>query len=267
MARFAWVRKTLGLIAALGAFAAMLWYVPKRQVPQDVLDPAERFGIEDAARKTLAQALGGGFFLLTAYFTWRTVRAAEDNLRVSQGNLRISEDKQISERFAKASEGLGSEKLAVRLGGIYTLERIVRDSKADADSVIELLSAFVREARPLRSPSIADSSQSLPTDVQAALTALGRCNPHRSSNVRIELFRTDLTRADLYQANFAGANLTRSNLINADLMGANLSGADLIGAHLTGADVSGADFSEAFLVDAELSFSDDDSAVFKGAWY
>jgi hypothetical protein len=37
----------------------------------------------------------------------------------------------IIESFTKAVEQLGSDKLQVRLGGIYTLERITRESDVD----------------------------------------------------------------------------------------------------------------------------------------
>ena len=53
--------------------------------------------------------------------------------------------RRITESFAKAVEQLGSEKLEVRLGGIYSLERISQQSPADYWTVMENLTAFVRE--------------------------------------------------------------------------------------------------------------------------
>ena len=46
---------------------------------------------------------------------------------------------------AKAVEQLGSDKLEVRLGGIYSLERISKESPDDYWTVMENLTAFVRE--------------------------------------------------------------------------------------------------------------------------
>ena len=45
----------------------------------------------------------------------------------------------------RAAMQLGNEKIEVRLGGIYTLERISRESPDDYWVVMETLAAFVRE--------------------------------------------------------------------------------------------------------------------------
>jgi len=40
----------------------------------------------------------------------------------------LTEQGQVTDRYTKAIEQLGSDKLDVRIGGIYALERIARDS-------------------------------------------------------------------------------------------------------------------------------------------
>ena len=45
----------------------------------------------------------------------------------------------------KAIEQLGSDKLDVRIGGIYALERIALDSAKDHPTVMAVLTAFIRE--------------------------------------------------------------------------------------------------------------------------
>jgi hypothetical protein len=69
-------------------------------------------------------------------------------------SYRLNRAGQITERFTRAIDQLGSDKLDVRLGGIYALERIARDSSEDHPQVIEVLTAYVREhaAWPLKSP-------------------------------------------------------------------------------------------------------------------
>ncbi len=52
--------------------------------------------------------------------------------------------RRITESFSKAVEQLGSDKLEVRLGGIYSLERISKESPDDYRTVMENLTAFVR---------------------------------------------------------------------------------------------------------------------------
>jgi len=51
----------------------------------------------------------------------------------------------VTDRYTKAIEQLGSDKRDVRIGGIYALERVARDSPRDHPTVIEVLAAFIRE--------------------------------------------------------------------------------------------------------------------------
>ena len=59
--------------------------------------------------------------------------------------MQVAQEGQITERFTRAIEQLGSEKMAIRLGGIYALERIANDSDKDYWPIIETLTAYVRE--------------------------------------------------------------------------------------------------------------------------
>ncbi len=162
------------------------------------------------------------------------------NFRVANRNAELAEDKQVTERFSKAIEHIGNtEQIQVRLGGIYSLERIAKDSPDDLWTIIEVLSAFTREAtktdlqkkKPLslaaaallEQPSKVNEYLILPTDIQAAFTVINQIYPNRTTEHQIDLARIDLSRADL-----SGANLSR-----ADLSGAKLSGADLSGTKLS----------------------------------
>jgi hypothetical protein len=51
----------------------------------------------------------------------------------------------VTDPYTKAIEQLGSGKLDVRIGAIYALERVARDSARDHQTVIEVLTAFIRE--------------------------------------------------------------------------------------------------------------------------
>jgi Flp pilus assembly protein TadB len=53
--------------------------------------------------------------------------------------------RRITESFSKAVDQLGSDKLEVRLGGIYSLERISKESPDDYWTVMETLTASIRE--------------------------------------------------------------------------------------------------------------------------
>jgi hypothetical protein len=53
--------------------------------------------------------------------------------------------RRISESYSRGVEQLSSEKMEVRLGGIYTLEHVSRESRDDYWTVMETIAAFLRE--------------------------------------------------------------------------------------------------------------------------
>lgn len=193
---------------------------------------------------------------------------------------------QLTDRFTKAIEQLGYKELDVRLGGIYALERIARDSKEDHPQVVEVLTAYVRVHAPKPEAPASESepqgarpqsAERPDTDVQAALTVLGRRTLAQDATPALDLSSTHLCRANLSQANLGGAwlfgaDLRRANLAGADigrawLFRANLGGANLFGADLREADLRGTDLREANLLGANLPEADLRGAVLGGASY
>jgi uncharacterized protein YjbI with pentapeptide repeats len=322
-----WIKpftKFLWLLPVSAALSWALWRLPQWQVNSyrakfdtKTLDSKDRLKLEEDliaaennARATLAQIIAGTVLLSGLYFTWR-------NIRIGQDNLRITEEGKLTDRFSKAVELLGSKKLDIRLGGIYALERIAMDSRRDHWTVMEVLAAFIREHSPhIPKPQsevkkthqlqnsehrpIAGDPPQLPTDIQTALTVIGRRKgEHDAAMVkdgrpelreRLNLGATSLQNAtlsfaNLSSANFADANLTSASLRAttfaaalmcctrlagadlsvADLSSANLTGADLTGADLTSADLTGADLTGASLSSANLTFANLSGANLSGA--
>ena len=162
-------------------------------------------------------------------FTARNFILSRRTLELSVRTLELTEQGQVTERYSRGIEQLGSEKLDIRIGGIYALERVARDSARDHSTIMEVLATFVREHSretwPEPAPDDHRQERSTRPDVQAALTVIGRNPGHR-----VDLRGADLTRADLTGADLTGADLTGADLIGADLTGADLSGAILWGA-------------------------------------
>ncbi len=227
--------------------------------PQSSVKPTELFSIENEARKTLSQIIGGFIVIVSLILTGA-------NLVITS---RLTESGQITDRFTKAVTQLGDPKLEVRLGGIYALERIAKDSKRDHWSIMEILTAYVREKAKQNIESSPQKIQmkksgskgarnpktplpSVDTDIQAILTVIGRRNVS-SDKGRLDLINTALSEADLSGANLIRAFLSGANLSGAFLSGALLSGANLSGANLSRADLSRADLSGANLITADLS--------------
>jgi Pentapeptide repeats (8 copies) len=171
-------------------------------------------------------------------------------------NFTLSREGQVTDRYTKAIEQLGSDKLDVRIGGIYALERIARDSAKDHTTVMEVLTAFIREhSREQWPPSDAGSPEQerlTRPDVQAAVTVAGRRDAKRDI-LPIDLAGADLTRAHLIRAHLTGARLTGATLTGANLHSATLTGAWLVGAHLTDAHLIRARLTGATLTGANLT--------------
>jgi uncharacterized protein YjbI with pentapeptide repeats len=144
---------------------------------------------------------------------------------------------------------LGSDKLEVRLGGIYALERIARESSKDHWPIMEVLTTFVRVNAPLEAASELPKKPAL--DIQAVLTVLGRTAiTYRQKGEQRHL---DLQATHIAEAHLAGANLQDTDLSEANLQGANLVEATLKGAHLGGANLQVANLQEACLERVDLS--------------
>jgi hypothetical protein len=80
-----------------------------------------------------------------AIVAWAALTQAATARRRHEAQTGADLQRRITENFTKAVEQLGSDKLEVRLGGIYSLERISKESTDDYWTVMENLAAFVRE--------------------------------------------------------------------------------------------------------------------------
>lgn len=188
------------------------------------------------------------------------------SLQATQQQAEIAQQSQYTDRFGKAVELLGSEEVDARLGGIYALERLARDSDRDDPTITEVLSAFVRDRTPAHA-ECKPGNPSLATDTKAALTALTRRSPASVQRTPADLAGACLAGADLYSANLSGANLNSADLTDADLRDVDLTGADLSGAHLNSADLSGADLATAIHDEATITVGAITTTGTKGMWW
>jgi uncharacterized protein YjbI with pentapeptide repeats len=205
-----------------------------------IRDPKDRLSGELAILQFAAQALGGAFLMLGLYFTWR--------------NFHLSAEGQVTDRFNKAVDHLGSEKMEIRLGGIFALARIARDSPSDRSAIYEILAAYIR----MKSPDLDESREVPAADIQAAVTALAR-RPisHHCANQVLDLTGACLRGAELNGGNFANASfrdaeLAHARFYGADVRAANFAGARLQYAYLREARISHSNFTSADLSNASL---------------
>jgi len=226
----------------------------------------------------------------------------------AQETLRLTERGQLTERFTRAIEQLGAtdhegkEKMEIRLGAIYALERIDKESpeRVYHSTIMEVLTAYVRENslrdRAGASTPIAVSPQDskqdkgverekalilprLAADIQAILDVLQRREentvPEKHRVALLDLRGADLRGANLFKANLKKAVLEgvllqeallqEANLFRAYLQEANLRGANLQNAKLEGAILEGAILEGAILENAFLQKTTLQKTILRGA--
>ncbi|MFI6482259.1 pentapeptide repeat-containing protein [Nonomuraea sp. NPDC050663] len=233
----------------------------------DALPAKDRYELATAARQWPWQHLTTAGVLAGLLFTGGGLIYTARTWETGQDTLKATQQQQITDRYTKAVEQLGSAQADVRLGGIYALQRLATDSPRDRDTIREVLASFVRGhdlCTPL--PKSADlPKQCTSTDIMEAAT-LPLVRPMADVRAAMTL-AADLSHdtipgvivlgpsspsADLTRVRFPLADLTGVNLRNTDLSDANLNGANLGGANLHGADLRGANLSTADLRGADL---------------
>ena len=226
----------------------LLWKVPQWQADAWARagnsNPRELFEIENDSRGTLGQILSGVAVLTGLLFAWQQLGQTSDNLRVSQ-------DGQITDRFTRAVDQLGSDDLTVRLGGIYALERIALDSPRDYGPVMEVLTAFARQESPLPANAAATpvvSAAVVPEEVRAVFKVIGR-----RTDEQIEEELASGSCLDLTDVNAVGANLIEGDLRNTCWNRSDLRGAQLMDAELSGATFVGSDMSQQANLDGAVA--------------
>ena len=171
----------------------------------------------------------------------------------------LSREGQVTDRYTKAIEQLGTRE-ARRAHRWHLRPRAdCSGFRKDHPTVMEVLTAFVREhsheQQPLSGPGSAEQERLARPDVHSAVTVVGRRDTKHDIRP-IDLSGANLTRADLTgapQAPTPGADLRGAHFVRASLVGADLTEADLGEAHLYhAADLRGADLSRASLVGADL---------------
>lgn len=292
-------RVVAGLLAVAGTavLGTVFVVLPGVVVDHDLAGASvaapDRLKAVNDVRTTLLQVIGGLVVLFGAYATWR-------QLRVSQAGLRATQEGYVTDRFSRAVDQLGSDKLDVRIGGLHALWRIAEQSDRDREAIISILAAYLRTHLPWPPAGPQAPAADVPindiapletrtADAQVALTALGVLCEHREQSW-VNLSLTDLRRADcdglwfpevnfdracmeaasLYHANLTQASLVSLNLRHADLTTAILRRArcvltDLRAAKLVGTDLRDADFTGTDLREANLRKADAHGAVFHRA--
>lgn len=301
----------LVILAILPFIMYAFWRIPKRQVDRLTskidrndyrsLEAKDRVQVvkdlaklESDARLTLAQMFGGAFILLGLYFTAENLRVTQNSATVSavnaEANVKVAQDRLVSERFTQAVQQLGkmdqpdANNLAMRLGAIQTLEQLawiptIRRVNEQGDSgptipvrtgtgtAVGVLTYHEPVMRILATFFRANADEFAYKRAEAKANGAGvnfSWPPADLSEILKVLGRRKLTqepRSELTQR----LDLTFTVMRDARLFRANFEGADLKGADLRGADLRGAVFRDALLFDVKLEGAHVEGANFSGA--
>lgn len=234
-----WITCLAGAVVALWS----LFFLPQYLLDARhfILSPTDRLDAESAIRTSILQLLGGVLLVAGLYFTAK--------------GFRLTREGHITDRYAKSIEQIGHERLDVRIGGIFALERIARDSPTDRQTAVEMLTAFVREHT--RVDSRTPSKENVSADVQAALSVLGR-----RPGAGVEHRRLDFYHCGLNDANLAGVNMQRAMFYYSRLVQTRFSNANLDEAGLSFCEAERAAFTGASARKANFV-----NAVYKNGWF
>lgn len=189
--------------------------------------------------------------LLTWYWRQRNKRIEQ---RQKDVELAHAERSSIEQRHVEMTKLLASREEMERIGAIYALRDIARDSPGHRRTIAETLAAFIRtrERPPAHEEHDVPSMKPCPPDVSIAAAFLADrawqdVRLVQGKRVRLDLQGAYLFGASLRGASFAGANLRGAVLNCADLREANLVEANLENVELNAAELDGAQLTRAIL--------------------
>jgi hypothetical protein len=203
----------LALAAVLGLLAAWVVVLPRRLAPplptetlerlsdRDRLELADaRSKLQNDLRTTALQAVVGLAVLAGAFLGFQQL--TEDR-RQATAARELTMQGQASERFTRAIDQLGNDRVEVQLGGIYGLEQIAQQAPGNRAAVTQVLAAYLHRRSPRPAKATTQPEQPLQVrpapEVQAALTVLGRRWPVSNADPPLDLSNLDLRGAIITQ--------------------------------------------------------------------
>jgi uncharacterized protein YjbI with pentapeptide repeats len=172
-------------VAMVGLVLVVLWWGPwlLTRHPHQGLTADQELKAKNGVRTTLVQAVGGLALASGAIVTYRTFR----HTRIEQDRAyKLSQSQQVTETYAKAVEQLGHDEAPVRLGAMYSLERLAQDNPLRRQTIVDVLCAYLRMPyTPPYGESAADHRNNAPTGVTQQATAVApRHDPAQELSVR-----------------------------------------------------------------------------------
>ncbi|MFF8555198.1 pentapeptide repeat-containing protein [Streptomyces sp. NPDC015501] len=216
---------------------------------------------------SVGAGIGGAMaLLLAARKQWLGERSQTHQEDVANSDILDASERRITDLYGKAVDQLGSDKAAVRIGGIFALERLAQANTGHRQTITDVICAYLR--MPFDIPSELDlgsisaytlqsaTNQESQQEIQVRLTAqdlLRRRLSKKSTNLddHWEGLRIDLTGATLITFNLSGCEFREGVFSNSHFVGttrfnssASTGNSTFRGARFSGfADFANSDFS------------------------
>ena len=230
-----------------------------------------------ARAKSVGETLTFVAVVLAFYVTWKKIETSEAQVAAAHRNTEIAHRNSITDVFYKATEQLGDTsetRMSSRLGGIFALERLSRDSAhaGDKSAVAQVLTAFAREDG-IRKAHTKANHERVAIDVETIFKVLCKVdNPTRDGDEPLDLrgaylkklsiskVTIDDPKFDLEGSILDGADLSHSDLRDIKLNGASLKNAILEHSRMVAVELSGAKMSSCRMRKAQITDGDLDKA-------
>jgi uncharacterized protein YjbI with pentapeptide repeats len=253
------LRNWLIVVTATSILSPIVFFMTSSKMEE--LSNQQKIENRTQALSTTATLFLGLAVIIHAYVAAKRAQALQESAIAAQKsneiaikNAHLAQERLMTERFMTAITTLGHQSVATRTGAIYALEKIAQDFPQQYWTIMEILTAFVREnaAGKLQNEQIQQTGR-IATDIQAALSVIARRDAQKDQpNQKINLRYADISGADLHKANLQQADLRGANLCEANLQEANLCQANLDGAKLCGSILYEANLQSTNLTDANL---------------
>ena len=213
---------------AIVVFFYYLW----NRAPGPIGDPDQKGGTDLESASATIRNFALIIAAIIAFFLaiWRS--------KVSERQAETAHRTLLNEQHQKGTEMLGSNVLAVRLGGIYALQRLASDHAPLYHlQIIDQFCAFLRNPSDTKS-TVTYRFAPRAEDKMAVIDAIRSRGQEGILLEKAQGYRLNLENTDLRGANLEGANLARAILTRALLAGVTGSDVNLTEANLDLANIS-----------------------------
>ena len=182
------------------------------------------------------------------------VKIGNKNIEIANKNIEIQLNNAIEERFNNAITLIGSDNVATRLGAIYALDHIAKDTynkeKSYTKTIFQILCSYIRETTSNKNYEIKHKPS---VEIQTIIDLLFKSHKNNFNGY------TEL-KADLSYSYLCGADFSYAHCKHLFFMGAHCEGVYFMGAHCEGANFMYANCKRVFFKGAKFK-----RALFNGA--